>query len=335
MSDALSLEALQADREYVQRQIEESPEDAWTTRLMWQDRLEDIDEQIAALEDAPSNLASVAVIFDGLPVIGARDIRLSFAADALSAYQSMVSTVYAARLSEALHDRGALRGLDHSRLFISDLARGSVGFILEELVVQQHEMFPTLLKDVVEDSTQLLSSLKYQEDDGFAAFVETTNPRLVAAVQQFAKVLAEAKASARIVGAQSEVFLSVEDVGELANQLRDVDVTTETIHVSGVLLGILPESHRFELKPLDDSLSVIDGPASDDLVQKYLADDTFVRQTLKKPVRAQIAQTRTYRNARQVREHLVLEFVEPLDGSEAPTPLPLPETGSPNQAPIA
>src|SRR5437868_5554202 len=129
MSIVLSLEALQADRQFVQRQIEGCPPDAWTTRLMWEDRLEDINEQIAALEGAPADLASVAIIFDGLPVIGARDIRLSFVADALGAYQAMISTIFAARLPGDLRDRGTLPGLDRSRLFISDLARGSVGFI--------------------------------------------------------------------------------------------------------------------------------------------------------------------------------------------------------------
>lgn len=328
MSAALSLEALQADRQFVQRQIEECPPDAWTTRLMWEDRLEDINEQISALEDTPSDLASVAIIFDGLPVIGARDIRLSFAADALHAYQAIVSTAYAARFSEALQERGTLRGLDRSRLFISDLARGSFGFILEELIVQQ-EMFPTILKDVVEESTGMLFALSNQNVDELTAFIESTHPRLVAAVQQFAKVLSDAKASARIVGNQNEVFLSVEGVEELASRLRDVIVTDETIHLDGVLLGILPESQKFELKPLDETLGVIDGPASGDLVQKYLNDDIFVSRILKKPVRAQIVQSRTYRNARQVREHSVLEFVEPLGNGHASAPMALPDVEPP------
>jgi hypothetical protein len=329
MSITLSLEALQADRQFVQRQIEECPPDAWTTRLMWEDRLEDIDEQIAALEGAPSDLASVAVIFDGLPVIGARDIRLGFAVDALDAYQAMISTAFAARLPGDLHDRGTLRGLDRSRLFINDLARGSVGFILEELVDQQYELLPTVLKEVVEESTDLLSSLAQQDDDDFAAFIATQHPRVVAAVQQFAKVLSDARASARIIGGQHEVFLSVEGVGELATRLREVQVTDETVQVNGILLGVLPESQRFELRPLEEGADVIVGPASHDLVQKYLNDDAFVRQTVKKPVRAQITRTTTFRNARQVREHSVLEYVEPLEGGDAPTPLLLPGTTPP------
>lgn len=88
MPTLLSLEALESDRAYVVQQLQEAREDVWgTVRSMWENRLAEIDEQIAALNVRQSNFASVALVFDGSPVVGSGDIRLDFAASALDAYQ--------------------------------------------------------------------------------------------------------------------------------------------------------------------------------------------------------------------------------------------------------
>jgi hypothetical protein len=313
MPTLLSIEALEADRRYVERQLAEVGASPWATaRLMWQSRLAEIDEQVQSLAAVRSNYATVAVIFDGNPVIGSGDIRLDFTTDALDSYQKLVTLALAAKLApEDLPQRGPLPGADQSRLFIRDLVRGSMGFILEEIVPDQHEAFPTALKDAVENTTQLLSTLSGGSDEDFEAILENTQPRLVSAVQKFAKVLYEAGASTRIVGDERRIVLSTDDVGRLSRRLSEVEVTEEVGPVDGVLMGVLPDSREFELKPPGDEAVTIKGAISEELALKYTADAEFKERLLLQPVRAQIKVIRTTRNGRLVRERRVLEALEP------------------------
>ncbi|MBN9147172.1 MULTISPECIES: hypothetical protein [unclassified Nitrobacter] len=313
MPTLLSIEALKADRRYVERQLAEVGDNPWATaRHMWQTRLAEIDAQIAALSASSSNYASVALIFDGNPVIGSGDIRLDFTTDALDSYQKIISLALAARLSQDdLPERGRLPGADKSRLFIRDLVRGSMGFVLEEIAPELHEMLPTPLKDTVESVTQLLTTLTDATDDVFESTLESTQPRVVGAVQKFAKVLHEAGASTKIVGDQERLTLSLADVGRLSQRLNEVEVTEEAETVDGILLGILPESHEFELKPPGDDAVTIKGSISDDLALKYTADAAFKERLLLQPVQAQIKVIRTTRNGKLMRERRVLEALEP------------------------
>jgi hypothetical protein len=305
----LSIEALEADRLYVERQVAEAGDSPWgTARLMWQSRLADIDQQIAALTAGRSSYASVAVIFDGNPVIGSGDIRLDFTTEALDSYQKVVALALASQNGVELSERGRLPAGDQARLFIRDLVHGSMGFILEELPPQQQEMLPSHLKEAVEDTTQLISNLSAGTDEEFEATLAGTQPRLVTAVQKFAKVLFDAGASTRIIGDERRLVLSIDDVGRLSHRLGEVEVTTEVTPVDGVLLGILPEARKFELRLPDGTM---EGAVSEDLALKYTSDAVFKERLLLQPVRAQVKFIRTKRNGRLVKERRVLEALEP------------------------
>jgi hypothetical protein len=282
----LSIESLEADRGFVERQLAEAADNPWgTARHMWETRLAEINAQIAELAASRSNFASVALIFDGNPVIGSGDIRLDFTAEARDSYQKIVSLALASRLSPGdLPERGRLPGADKSRLFIRDLVRGSMGFILEEVAADQHEMLPTPLKDAVESATHLLTTLSEASDEDFEATLENLQPRLVTAVQKFAKVLYESGASTRIVGDEQRLALTIDDVGRLSRRLSEVEITEEVGGVDGILLGVLPESHEFELKPPGDDAVTIKGSISDDLASKYTADAQFKERLLLQPL---------------------------------------------------
>ncbi|HEY8595622.1 MAG TPA: hypothetical protein VIL84_10295 [Devosiaceae bacterium] len=313
MPTLLSIESLEADRRFAERQLAEVGDNPWATaRHMWQTKLAEIDAQITALSTYRSNYASVALIFDGNPVIGSGDIRLDFATDVLDSYQKIISLELAARLShEDLPERGRLPGADKSRLFIRDIVHGSMGFLLEEIVPEQREMLPTPLKHTVEGVTQLLTTLNDATDDIFESTLENTQPRVVGALQKFAKILQEAGASTRIVDDEQGLVLSQADVSRLSQRLGEVEIIEEDESVDGILLGVLPESHEFELRPLGDDSITIKGTISDDLALKYRADTAFKERLLLQPVRAHIKVIRTTRNGRLLRERRVLETLEP------------------------
>ena len=125
----LSIESLEADRAYVERQLAEAGDDAWGTvrhisPYVANEACRDRRTNCAGFSISRSNYASVALIFDGNPVIGAGDIRLDFTTDALDSYQKIISLALAAKLSQGdLPERGRLPGADKSRLFIRDLVR--------------------------------------------------------------------------------------------------------------------------------------------------------------------------------------------------------------------
>jgi hypothetical protein len=312
MPTLLSIESLEADREYVERQLMEAGDDAWgTARHMWETRLAEIDAQMAALSASRSNYASVALVFEGNPVIGAGDIRLDFATEVLDSYQRIISLALAAKLSPGdLPERGRLPSVEKSRLFIRDLVRGSMGFILEEIPADQHELLPTPLKDAVEGTTQLLRTLSEASDGEFETALQQTQPRVLAAIQKFAKVLSEAGASTKILGDDRRLSLTMTDVGRLSSRLSEVEIVEAVEAVDGTLLGVLPESHEFELKPLGDNPITIKGSISDEIALKYTADAAFKETLLLRPIRARIRFLRTTRNGRLLSEKRILETVE-------------------------
>jgi hypothetical protein len=320
MATLLAIEALEADKRYVEHQLAQPDDDPWgTVRLMWQNRLAEIKRQIEELGAKHSSYASVALVFNGNPVVGASDIRLDFTSDALNSFQKLVSARLAERERQSAGDptslpkRGKLPGVRNSRLFIRELVRGSVGFILEELP-EQTELLPTKLKEAVESTTELLGRLNGASDDEFHSIVADAEPRVVQAIQKFTKVLFEAGASTRIAGDQNRTSLTITDVDRLSKRLTEVEVTEETQMLDGVLQGLLPEKLEFEFKVSGEDGVTLRGDVAEDLARKYTLDPAFVELLLQKPGRARIKFIRTSRNGVQAKEQRIMEALERIAG---------------------
>ena len=311
MPNLLSIEALEADRVFAQRQLESLPDSPWgTTRLMWEQRLAEITRQIEEAKVTAANSASVALIFDGLPVIGQGDIRLDFSTDILATYQKMISASLATMSAQQIATKGKIKGAGRSKLYIRDIVRGSMGFILEELSPSQTDLFNSPLKNAIEQATKFLASLNTPSIEDFNKAIDAAEPRLVSAVQKFSKILKDAGATAKIIGAEQRIALGVEDVNRLSEHFTGVENQEESVMRDGVLLGVLPDAHTFELE-VDGDAEIWKGSVTDDLVEKYVADQIFKERLLLKPVRAFLRHTRTYRATRLLREQVVLENLEP------------------------
>ncbi|MBY3027591.1 hypothetical protein HF265_00450 [Rhizobium leguminosarum] len=306
MPNLLSLESLESDRAFVQRQREKASADRWgTSKTMWDQRLSDINQKIDEIKTKPASHASVALIFDGLPVVGQGDIRLDFSTEVLSSYQKIIAAALASQTDHEIAAKGRVRGADKSKLFIRDIVRGSMGFILEELAVPQTDMFATPLKNAVEEATQLIGALNSATEQQFAETIDAAPPRLVGALQKFTRVLQDAGATARIVGDQHRVALGLEEIHRLSHRFSEVDVADEEMTIQGVLLGILPDSREFELQ-LPDDAGTMKGSVSEDLAARYLTDSAFKERLLLRPVTAQLTLTRTMRVGRTIKQQIVL-----------------------------
>ncbi|MEI6574026.1 MAG: hypothetical protein WCO61_10865 [Alphaproteobacteria bacterium] len=311
MASLLSIESLESDRRFIEKQISEASDNPWgTSLLMWQNRLAELDEQMQSYIGNRSNYATVAVIFEGSPVIGSIDIKLDFTTKALDCYQKLVSSALSAKIASGeLSKRGPLRGADKSQLFIRDLVRGSMGFILEELPPEQQEILPSNLKAAVEGSTELLRSLNNASDGDFQLALQSNPPRLIEAVKKFASVLYKSGASTRILGDEKKVTLSLDDIDRLSKRLADVDIVEEIETIEGKLLGILPDKAEFEFERFDDSETAIHGTLTDDLIEKYTTDSNFNNQYLLKPVLAVFKNMKTIKNGRVASERRSLEQI--------------------------
>lgn len=317
MATLLTLEALEADKYFVERELAQADSDPWgTARILWHNRLVAIQRQIAEVGTKRSNYASVALVFDGNPVIGTSNIRVDFSTDALMSYQKLVSARLAEKERDAagkdasLPNRWRLPGARNTILFIRDLVRGSMGFILEELP-EQAEFLPTRLKDAVESTTELLGKLSKASDDEFQQTVSETEPRVVRAIQKFTEILFEAGASTRISGDEQRLSLSIGDVDRLSKRLKEVVISEEMETIDGVLQGLLPEKLEFEFKKSGENGVTLRGDVADDLARKYSLDPAFVENLLHKPGRARIKVIRTIRNSTMVKELRIMESLEP------------------------
>lgn len=307
----LELEALTADRLFVQRQIEaagDRPGD--TRRIMWQQRLNAIEAEIQELDENWTALASVAVFFDGVPVIGSREIQLGFSTNALAEFQNIVSSVFASHLTDVVPRRGTLPGASRSRLYIRDIIRGSFGFVLEELPSDQPELIPTLLSEVVEEATQLLDDLSSSENDRFDAALTNKPERVIAAVSGFTSVLADAHASTRIVGCKSEAALSMTDVARLAGRLGQITHTVDQVNIEGEILGIFPDSRRVEFR-VTSNRGILRGSVSEDFELKWSADHEFRDSLLLKSSVATFQHSKSIRDDRQLSSQYTLVWAEP------------------------
>lgn len=290
MATLLTIETLEADKRYVEHQLAQPDNDPWgTVSLMWQSRLAEINRQIADLGAQSSNYASVALVFNGNPVVGSSDIRVDFTTDALTWFQKLVSARLAERERQAAGDatalpkRGKLPGARNTNLFIRDLVRGSMGFILEELP-EQAELLPTKLKEAVESTTELLGRLNGATDDEFQGIITEAEPRVVQAIQKFTKVLFEAGASTRISGDQHRTSLSIADVDRLSKRLNEVEVTEDVEVLDGVLQGLLPEKLEFEFKVAGEDGVTLRGDVAEDLALKYASIQRLLGSSCTSPV---------------------------------------------------
>ena len=313
MPTLLSLEALEADRLFVARQCNELNDkcDPWgTTRLMWKNRLKAIEEDISVLSRDRRSFASVALMFSGNPVIGTSDIHLDFATSALTSYKTMVALGMAAKLSDRLSDRGRVPGAERSKLYIRDMPRGSVGFLLEELPPEQTELLPSPLKETVEETTLMLDVLSAEPDEPCAERLREAPPRLVKAVREFAKVLTDSGAVTKILGDERKVELSAERIGRLYRRLNEVTVEETTETSDGILRGILPDFWQFDFA-LSPTGEVTKGAVAEELLEKWLTDADFRETVLLKPGTASFRRYRTLRGTKSLKEQVVLEDVKP------------------------
>jgi hypothetical protein len=278
---------------------------------MWEQRRNALLEEIENLQSQHDTRAEVALMFDGAPVKGSEEIRLDFATKVLDNYQLVVSTLVAQRAGAELGARGQLPRSFASKLFIRDMVRGSVGFLLEEPQQPQSQLLPSVLKDAVDEATDVLQDLSSTDVERFYTRLQKLSPRTIGAVKKMAKSLHDAGAITKIV---SSVEFRLDTVGtnSLYQRLTEIEIAESHETKVGTLLGLFPERQQYEFKP--DDGPVFYGPVSEALDAHYLSDRDFARSILLQAVTASFFVVTTLRAGQLQSQEKILEDIQ-LGGS--------------------
>jgi len=271
----LERDALLADREAVQLLLGAMHADDVLGRVSFASRLEQINERLAQLDQHVELTASVALFFGGDPVFGSESIETDFTARVLTAFQAMVSKRLASDEYGSLGDRGPLPQGAHAPLAITELLRGSVGFLLEEGSKNQ-EIAATVVRGAVDQVTHLVDTAASEDPVAFEQTVEVLDHRLLISLRDFFRTLDDSHATVRIVEDERDTTLDRNAISRGRQRVETTQVEDrDSDTVVGELLGLLPESRRFEMRLRDTGL-VIRGTVAARYAATYL--DLIERQ---------------------------------------------------------
>jgi hypothetical protein len=256
LMDTKQRESLLAEAATIEDLLKRLSDDRVIERLGLEQRLEEARTELEALDAAPLGKL-LPITFRGKPVEGMHSIDAGFASAALRAFVEATDTV-AASFTDDLKGRGRLPSVSRS-LRIIDTARGSFGFELElpppelqqdQLAIDFNEADP--YERAIETTFALIADAAASDEEGMSDLIAEIHPRAAAKVHAFAKVLSDHDAgfAAEFEGKQVQLRES-SDVQRVLDALKDEDMGEREERIEGVLLGILPESRRFECR-LDD-----------------------------------------------------------------------------------
>jgi hypothetical protein len=278
-------------------------------RFGLEERLKELRQSLAELEQLPyDSTASAALYFGGRPVIGDRGIESHFGGEAVAKYQDLVAKILAAQESGGLGQRGVVPNRTAATLHITNVMRGSFGFLLEEVTPQQ-PMIETPLKEAVDQTTRLLDAFGENDEERFRTAVEAIDQRVLATAGEFFGHLRQASATLRLVTGEQEMSFDVAAVTRAAERATSTAVDDVPEDLRGYLTGVLPDGHLFEFN--DNEKGLIRGKVDRALDAAELTN--FNRSLVNVKAVARVNVRRIRRNDAVVRESFTLLGIEPAE----------------------
>jgi len=243
------------------------PSDDVLTRMGLESRQREVSAEIESLGAHAEKNASVALMFGGRPVIGSLGIEAGFATEAVAEFQDLVTNIWGVAEQGDVGSRGPVSDSARSQLHITSLLHGSIGFLLEE-VDDQPPMFGTSLKHAAEEATTVIAAFASEDENRFSSLLETVDQRVLSSAREFFRKMYRNSATLKLVEGDTELELMSEQVGRAYERAENATIDETDTPISGVLLGLLPLSRKFELRSDDDT--EITGSVAPTLSQSYL-----------------------------------------------------------------
>ncbi len=298
---------LRADIAGVDALIGTLREEDVVTRFSLEEKRAELLQSLTELEQrAPETSASAALFFGGRPVIGSQGIESEFAGAAVGQFQDLIAKILAHDTGN-LAERGTVPRKGSSTLHITNIMRGSFGFLFEE-VRPQLEILDTSLKNAVDEATRLLDAFGEEDEEQFRSAVEEIDQRVLATTREFFDLMRRSGATMRLVAGDADRSFSADAVGRAAERAKTTTLEDDDEILMGQLAGVLPEHHQFEFRTLDDR-GTIRGKVNRNLTAHQLG--VFNRQYVDVNVRAVVKVKRVLRNDAVVRVSYTLVSIEP------------------------
>ncbi|MEI6002728.1 hypothetical protein H3V53_38215 [Paraburkholderia bengalensis] len=272
MLKKLKLNAVAADLAAVRallnsRSIEEDPIGVY----QFEQRKEELERQLQEINETNEAHASLAIFFGGGPVQGSRGINADFAGGALEDVQELIKKCLATRELGALAERGRVPLRGNAQLLVTDVARGSFGFVLEEAGGEM-PLIDTVLKDVVDEVAELISNIASSDEPDFQSATESLDGRILLSLRQFFRRLDESEATVRVVEKDRDFLLDRGAVNRARTRTEAIEIDERGEEFEGTLF-LLPDSKRFELHTQwgGESTTLV-GPVSRDVLRQLAGE---------------------------------------------------------------
>ena len=307
MPRRLRLHGLQAELASLNQLLESARElDDPVGEFQLEKRKNKLTAEIQSLADAREEKASVALFFGGKPVLGSRGISANFAGRMLENFQELVTRTFASAELRALGERGPVPMQQATDLMVTNLAKGSFGFVLDELS-DQEEIDVTALKLMVEDVVTTLERVASSNDADFEEVVEELDPRMLISLKNFFVALDSAEGTLRLVDDAADVSLDSQAIHRARVRTEATSIDENDITVEGVLIGFLPEHRKFEMSVDGEMLyGSVSKEAAEQYAQLVARGETPERRRWSVRIKQRIV-TPLNRPARQVNR--LLEFL--------------------------
>jgi hypothetical protein len=272
------------------------------TRFGLESRRDELLARIQALGDHEDEAtASAHLFFGGRPVIGSQGIESEFGGNALTKYQDLVAKLLAADAS-GLRQRGIVPNKGAATLHITNVVRGSFGFLLEE-IQQQGEIIDTALKSAVDNASKLLEAFGVTDEEDFRAAIERVDQRVLAAATEFFELMRQANATFRLVTGDVDTSFGSDAVARAADRATSTTIEDAEESAAGQLGGVLPEAHQFEFQA-ELPRRTIRGKVNSAISAEQLA--SYNRDLVSKPATVRLRIKRVLQNGEIVRESFTL-----------------------------
>jgi hypothetical protein len=312
--DALAADLVAVESMLASRTEEEDP----IGYFQYSTRRAELEQQLFALGERADRHAELGVFFGGGPVQGSRGINADFAGKALDELQALITKRYSeVEIGGHLKLRGRLPFVDRSKMLVTGVVRGSIGFVLEESG-DTAEMVNTPLHEVVDEVADILARVGSDDEAIFDEAAAALDQRVLVSLKQFFVLLDEQEATLRIVNGKRDFLLDRRAVTLARNRVQEIQIEEHGDELIGTIF-LLPASRRFEfVTQIDGQHVTLTGPVSHEATAQIAGQQEFgveaidVKQISQRPWRAEI-QTREIRERHRAprRVYALLRLIGP------------------------
>lgn len=237
-------------------------------QIQYEERLNSIIKEIESIDGEVDALASVAIYFGGKPVFGSRGVLAQFASIAIEGFQNLIETVQAVNILGKIGERGRVPEVANTDLMITEVTKGSFGFILEEITAQT-SLLDSPLKNTVDLVSEIIAKTCDKNEEYFEEVLSQIDSRVLISLHKFLTNLDANEASLRIVENDKEFTINEKAAHRGRVRTETTVIEEEMTPFEGLFIGFLPDHRKFEFQI--DSGEILYGTATVEATEQYTA----------------------------------------------------------------